>query len=787
MADKISKAIKIGFAEDFHGETELILRELKDAEMSFEHQIVSSESELLEMLSSFQPDVVVSPYSLRETNAIKLLTLARNAGADTPFILLAFDLSEDIAIDLLAEGIEDYVLRSTIKRLPVAIRKALQRHKTQLELKISETQLRKSEALLREAQSIAKIGSWVLDSASGNVEWSDEMYVIHGIEKKPVDVEEIRNMVHRDDHALFDSSMESLVSGKDTSMVYKIIVPNTNDIKYLFANGRVTRNEDGAIKSITGTVQDISDRITTHMELERSEASLIAAQKIAKVGSWEWDVGTEQVWWSDEMFNIYEIEKRPITISDVKSFIHPEDRKKVGDLTRHDLDDKIVPVIEYRISLPSGRTKYVISSAKQVYDSKRKVTRLIGTLQDVTEKVEAESQSKADQIQRELTLQASQIGVWHWLINENRLVWDDRCFEIYDIEKRDLNPQDFVEFMVPEDRELIQARIAEALSSGEYRSEYRINAKSGIKYLHGRGKVTFGDDNAPVRMDGIIIDMTERLDIEQALRESEQLFRDMAESITEVFWLTDWNLNKVLYVSPQYEKLYGLSVESLYEDSSSWTKAIHPEDVERTTSQFRKGAVAGTYDEEYRLLMSNGEIKWVRDRAFPVFDSDGKVSRVAGITEDITKRKLDKEQIETLSLVASETVNGVLIQGATGKIEWSNKGFTKISGYSADEVLGRRPWAVLKGKDTNMKLADLTFEKIKEGKSFSTDNVMYTKNGDPVWITVAVSPITDDYGNITKMVTVATDISKQKELETLQKNMLRKLEKANNELKGKKV
>jgi len=151
MADKISKAIKIGFAEDFHGETELILRELEDAEMSFEHQIVSSESELLEMLSSFQPDVVVSPYSLRETNAIKLLTLARNTGADTPFILLAFDLSEDIAIDLLAEGIEDYVLRSTIKRLPVAIRKALQRHKTQLELKISETQLRKSEASLNEA------------------------------------------------------------------------------------------------------------------------------------------------------------------------------------------------------------------------------------------------------------------------------------------------------------------------------------------------------------------------------------------------------------------------------------------------------------------------------------------------------------------------------------------------------------------------------------------------------------------------------------------------------------
>ncbi len=783
MADKISKAIKIGFAEDFHGETELILRELKDAEMSFEHQIVSSESEFLEMLSSFQPDVVISPYSLKETNAIKLLTLSRKAGADTPFILLAFDLSEDIAIDLLAEGIEDYVQRSTLKRLPVAIRKALQRYKTQLELKISETQLRKSEALLREAQSIAKIGSWVLDSASGNVEWSDEMYVIHGIEKKPVDVVEIRNMIHQDDHDLFDSSMESLVSGKDTTMVYKIIVPNTNDIKYLFANGRVTRDENGAIKSITGTVQDISDRITTHMELERSEASLIAAQKIAKVGSWEWDVGTEQVWWSDEMFNIYEIEKRPITISDVKSFIHPEDRKKVEELTNHDLDDGIVPVIEYKIAIPSGQTKHVVSSAKQVFDSSGKVTRLIGTLQDVTEKVEAEYQSKAEHIQRALTLQASQIGVWHWLITDNQLVWDDRCFEIYEIEKRDLNVQDFLEFMIAEDREPVQTRIAEAFSSGEYRSEYRIKTESGIKYLYSRGKVTHGADGSPFRMDGIIIDMTEHHEMEVALRNSEQLFRDMAESITEVFWLTDWNLNEVLYVSPQYEEMYGQPVADLYNDSKSWARSIHPEDVERATARFRELAITGDYDEEYRLKMKDGTVKWVRDRAFPVFDSNGSVSRVAGITEDITKQKLDQERIETLSLVASETINGVLIHEPNGKVVWANKGFTRITGYEPDEIVGTEPWELMSGTETNQKLVEMTYQKISKGQSFVSDNALTHKDGHVVWVNVTFTPILDDHGNVSRIVSIGMDITKQKEVEHLQHEMLKKLEKANKELK----
>jgi len=652
------------------------------------------------------------------------------------------------------------------------------------ERKRIETELLNSRGLLSFGEQVASSGSFELNLKTRKTRWSDNLYRITGFDlSTEITFESFIKHVHPDDQVIYRQTLrESLSSNQGHPFVYRFIRPDNGEIIYLQANGRPLEN-NGKVTSWIGSIQDITDRILTQLELERSQASLIEAQKIARVGNWEWDAGTEEVWWSDEMYNIYEIDKRPITLSDVKSFIHPEDRKRVEELTKHDLDDKIVPVIEYRIYLPSGRTKYVISSAKQVYDSKGKVTRLIGTLQDVTEKVEAEFQSKADQIQRELTLQASQIGVWHWLINENRLDWDDRCFEIYDIEKRDLNPQDFIEFMVPEDRELIQARIADAFSSGEYRSEYRINTKNGIKYLHGRGKVTFGDDNVPVRMDGIIIDMTARHDIEQALRESEQLFRDMAESITEVFWLTDWDLNDVLYVSPQYEKLYGLSVESLYEDSTSWSKAIHPEDLERATSQFKKHAMSGDYDEVYRLLLEDGTVKWVRDRAFPVFNADGSVSRVAGITEDITKQRLDQERIETLSLVASETINGVLIHEPDGTVVWANKGFERITGYSADEIIGKEPWSEVADPKTDQRLVQMTYEKIQAGKSFSSDNILRHKDGSSVWVNVSFTPILDDFGNITKVVSIGMDISKQKETEQLQRDMLLKLEKANEELK----
>lgn len=340
-----------------------------------------------------------------------------------------------------------------------------------------------------------------------------------------------------------------------------------------------------------------------------------------------------------------------------------------------------------------------------------------------------------------------------------------------------------MELIHEEDREQVRTCIAEAFELGEYRAEYRIQANNRIRFLMARGKVTFDNNRKPLRMDGIILDMTERFEMETALRENEQLFRDMAESITEVFWLTDWKLNEVLYVSPQYESLYGNSVESLYQDASSWSRHIHPDDLERVTRKFREQTISGGYDEEYRLVASDGTTKWVRDRAFPVFGADGSVSRVAGITEDITEQKLSKERIETLSLVASETINGVLIHDADGTVIWANKGFTRITGYSAEEIIGKEPWSVVGGQNTNQRLVDMTYNKVMSGKPFASDNVLHHKQGHSVWVNVSYTPILDSLGNVTKVVSIGTDITKQKEVEQLQREMLQKLEKANEELK----
>jgi PAS domain S-box-containing protein len=140
-------------------------------------------------------------------------------------------------------------------------------------------------------------------------------------------------------------------------------------------------------------------------------------------------------------------------------------------------------------------------------------------------------------------------------------------------------------------------------------------------------------------------EITERKQAEAALRESEEQFRQMAENIREVFWMSDPIKPQMLYISPIYEAIWGRSCTSLYERPSSWFDAIHPADRARGLAAFRRQCQGECTDEEYRIVQPNGSIRWIWDRGFPIRDTSGQVYRITGIAEDITERKRLEAQL----------------------------------------------------------------------------------------------------------------------------------------------
>jgi len=153
--------------------------------------------------------------------------------------------------------------------------------------------------------------------------------------------------------------------------------------------------------------------------------------------------------------------------------------------------------------------------------------------------------------------------------------------------------------------------------------------------------------------------------MEQALRESEQRFRQLAENIADVFWITDPASQKILYVSPAYRALWGRSSGDLQQDPSQWIAAIHADDRERVKLALREMESRGRYDEEYRIVRPDGSLRWVRDRGFPIEGRAGEIYRIARISQDVSDRKLsehrlreaDRHKDEFLAMLAHELRN----------------------------------------------------------------------------------------------------------------------------------
>ncbi|HEU6448312.1 MAG TPA: ATP-binding protein [Verrucomicrobiae bacterium] len=153
-------------------------------------------------------------------------------------------------------------------------------------------------------------------------------------------------------------------------------------------------------------------------------------------------------------------------------------------------------------------------------------------------------------------------------------------------------------------------------------------------------------DNQIVELVASAVDITARKQAEDELRETSARFHQLAENITDVFWIRSPDFRKVIYVSPAFEKIWRRPVEELYSRPDKWTDYIFSEDRERVTTAFKElQKDAPALDTEYRIVWPNGELRWIRARGFQIRDAAGQVIRYAGIITDVTERRKLEEQI----------------------------------------------------------------------------------------------------------------------------------------------
>jgi len=517
---------------------------------------VDAPESLLAALAEETWDIAFSDHSMPRLNSRDALAIVRERAPDLPLIILSGAISEEDAVAAMNAGAQDYIEKDSLARLIPVVERELRvtrsrREHRQLERIQWENQARKNAILESALDCIITI-----DHEGRIFEWNRSAESTFGYRRAEVLGKELAELVippalrerHRRGLARYLATGESQLLGKRIEFSAMRADGTEFPVELTITNIPVEGQP-----VFTAFVRDITERKGTEAAFRKKKASLIQAQRIGHIGSWEVDVASQTLEWSEETYRIFGREPGEYapTADAFVAAVHPDDRAKVRQAAEAAMREGKPYNIEHRIVRPDGSERVVLDQAEVLRDA------------------------------------------------------DGRAIQII----------------------------------------------------------------------GIIQDMTERKRAEDALRESEQRFRQLAEHIKQVFWMSDVNAAQVFYVSPAYEQIWGRTCESLYASTASWLDAVHPDDRSRVVDANSRGQ----REYVYRIVRPDGAIRWIRNRAFPVRNESGEVHRIAGIAEDITDqrnvetqlRQLQKmESIGQLAAGVAHDFNNILgvIQGHTDMI-----------------------------------------------------------------------------------------------------------------------
>jgi PAS domain S-box-containing protein len=457
----------------------------------------------------------------------------------------------------------------------------------------------------------------------------------------------------------------AIASGKPFEMEFPLRDANGRFHTFL-TRVEPLRDASGQTVRWFGTSTDIESQKQAEATLDAEKKRLEIASAAGKVALWDWDIVSGVLEWSsavDPMLGLGKA-KFPRTIQAWGNAVHPDDAARVDEALDRHLRGEASYEIDYRVRRSDGSYIWwhIIGVAER--DAAGKAVRMTGSCVDITERKRAEEALKTSEELFRTAAESLTDVIYDWDIKE-KVDWYGDIDGIMGYPHGGF-PRTLEGWAVaihPEDKDRVLAFLEGHLKNmAPYVVEYRVRRRDGEwRWWSARGNSLRDDRGEPYKMIGSITDITERKLDEEVIKDNEKRFRELIDSLPQLFWTCRVD-GPCDYLSKQWVEYTGIpEAEQL---GYRWLEQLHPEDRDRTVSEWMEKVKTGeSFDIEFHIRRNDGVYHWFKTRAVPMRDVEGNITKWFGSNTDFDEIKKAEEKLQK-SLVDLKRSNEELEQFA---------------------------------------------------------------------------------------------------------------------------
>ncbi len=705
----MSKTLRVLNIEDSASDSTLLNRYLSKAGFKVHNKRVENAAELKAALKSSEWDIILCDYVMPNFSALHALKLLKETNLDIPFIVISGAVGEEVAVEAMRAGAQDYLLKDNLVRLVPAIERELVDAQNRRELRKFDAKLKASESRLRAIVNSEPACVKLLDADGKLLEMNPAGLAM--IEAETLDEAQaiqLTDVLLPEYQDAFSELTKRVFQGESGGLEYEIEgLKGTR--RWLETRATPLRNESGEIEALLGVTVDETERRRAE-EAMRFQAYLLDTVEQAVVAT---DLKGTISYWNNFAEKLYGWTAKEAIGRRVAEVTMPELDPARAERIIAEIKSGMAWTGEFSIQDRNGRRFPVYLSNSPIYDKIGSHIGVLGISFEISERKAAEERIRDSEqefrilaqhlgTERTQLAQAQRIakaGSWDRDLLTGLAVWSDESYRIFETSKESFNTthEAFLQLVHPDDRQTTAEAFAKSIADLTGGSlDHRLLMPDGrIKHVREIWNIVTDAEGKAVRAVGSSQDITESKTVEEELRKTKEVFDQLANNISDVFWIRSPDMKKVYYVSPAYEKIWGHSVGSRLSEPESWIDMIVSEDRNRVkTAHENLMRDSPSIDLEFRIIRDDREMRWVRTRGFQVRDAEGILTRLTGIVTDITERKKSEAELTAkearFRAVAETASDSIVIIDQENNLLYFNKSTEKVFGYTFEELDGQR-------------------------------------------------------------------------------------------------